>query len=310
MTSNPITGVLPVLQLPFAEDESVDFATLQREIAWVLELGAQGVVMAMVTETLRLSDSERMQTAECICDAAAGRAPVIISVGAESTKVAERFAQHAQQAGAAAVMAIPPTSVRCLPQECDAYFRRIARAVDIPLIVQDASGYVGSAIDTRRLVALLDEFGPEKVWFKPEAAPLGPSLSALRDQSRRRAVVYEGSGGIALLDNFRRGIAGTMPGTDLIVGVLALWRALEDGRYDDAYQVSLPLSAIVALQTGLDGFLAVEKHLLVRQEVFTNARVRGPVGFILDGETRSEVDRLFDRLLEAVQNISPAATLQ
>jgi 4-hydroxy-tetrahydrodipicolinate synthase len=57
----------------------------------------------------------------------------------------------------------------------------------------------------------------------------------------------------------------------------------------------------VSLQTSLDAFLAVEKHLLVRQGVFRSERVRGPVGYVLDAETRREVDRLFDRLLEAAE---------
>ena len=51
------------------------------------------------------------------------------------------------------------------------------------------------------------------------------------------------------------------------------------------------------MQTSLDAFLAVEKHLLVRQGIFKNTLVRGPVGFRLDDESKREVDRLFDRLI-------------
>ena len=82
--------------------------------------------------------------------------------------------------------------------------------------------------------------------------------------------------------------------------VVALWRALQAGDDRRAYAVSLPLSSLVALQTGLDGFLAVEKHLLVRQGVFRNTVVRGPRNFDLDEETRREVDRLFDLIVAAV----------
>jgi hypothetical protein len=57
----------------------------------------------------------------------------------------------------------------------------------------------------------------------------------------------------------------------------------------------------VALQTSLDAYLAVEKHLLVRQGVFRSPRVRGPVGYALDDATRAEVDRLFDRLQAALR---------
>ena len=91
-----------------------------------------------------------------------------------------------------------------------------------------------------------------------------------------------------------------MPGADLINALVALWRALKVGDDQRAYEISLPLSALVALQTGLDGFLAVEKYLLHKQGLFRNMLIRGPVAFQLDEETRREVDRLFERLCDAV----------
>ena len=137
----------------------------------------------------------------------------------------------------------------------------------------------------------------------PMAAITGSwSLQAweLRDATNGQAAVFEGSGGIALVDSFRRGIVGTMPGADLIDTLVALWRALQAGDDRRAYELSLPLSALVALQTGLDGFLAVEKYLLHKQGIFPNTLIRGPVAFRLDEETRREVDRLFAKLSAVV----------
>ena len=51
------------------------------------------------------------------------------------------------------------------------------------------------------------------------------------------------------------------------------------------------------MQNSLDAFLAIEKYLLVKQGVFKNTLVRGPVGYTLDDETRREVDRLFDLVM-------------
>jgi 4-hydroxy-tetrahydrodipicolinate synthase len=50
----------------------------------------------------------------------------------------------------------------------------------------------------------------------------------------------------------------------------------------------------------LDAFLAIEKHLLVKQGIFESAHVRGPVAYVLDDETRQEVDRLFEMVRRAV----------
>jgi len=294
-------GILPVFQTPFHDDETLDVETLEREIDWLFECGSHGIVMAMVSEVLRLSESERTELAAHACRFAKGRGPVVISVGAESSAVAVKLSRQAEECGATALMAIPPISIAVGEQELFRYFEQIAQATSLPLIIQDASGYVGRPMSPEFQARFLDLFGPDKILYKPEATPIGPRLSALRDASGKRARIFEGTGGIALVDSYRRGIVGTMPGADLIRGVVALWNALQAGDESRTYQISFPLSSIVSLQNSLDAFLAIEKHLLVRQGIFRNTIVRGPVGFQLDPETRAEVDRLFDSLIQAVE---------
>jgi 4-hydroxy-tetrahydrodipicolinate synthase len=226
----------------------------------------------------------------------------VISVGAESSHTAESLARHAESCGATAVMAIPPISIAAGEEELLQYYRRLVKSIGIPIIVQDASSYVGRPVAVDALAALLDEHGRGRILFKPEASPIGPRLTALRDATGGRARVFEGGGGIALVDCFRRGIVGTMPGADLIDGIVALYKALAANDDRRIYHLSLPISSLVALQSGLDGFLAVEKYLLKKQGIFQNTVVRGPVGFRLDTETRNEVDRLFELLQEAVRS--------
>ena len=261
--------------------------------------GIDGIVMAMVSETLRLSGEERRLLAEAACEIGLVSGPVIVSVGAESTKVAVDYAVHAQSIGASALMAIPPTTVPCLEDQLADYFRSLLDSTHLPLVIQDASGYVGRPMSIGLQARLLDEYG-NRVLFKPEAVPIGPRLTALHEATDGAARVFEGSGGIALVDSYKRGIVGTMPGAEVCWAIVALWDALEAGDEDRINAINGPLTALVAMQSGLDGFIAVEKHLLVRQGVFESARVRGPVGFRLDPETTAEVDRLFDLLQSAV----------
>src|SRR5262245_16392073 len=293
-------GVLPVFQTPYHTDETIDLATLEREIAWLYDCGADGIVMAMVSETLRLSGAEREELAGAACRFGNPRGVVVISVGAESSKVAERYAQHAEAAGADAVMAIPPVSVLLGEAELSAYYARIVKSVSIPVIVQDASGYVGRPMSIKMQAQLLDEFGPERVLFKPEASPIVPSLVDLLTATDGGAEVFEGTGGIALVESHQHGVVGTMPGADLIRALVTLWHALETGEAAKARRIHEPLAALISIQTSLDAFLAVEKHLLWRQGIFKNTIVRGPIGFRFDEETQREVERLFERLMEAV----------
>lgn len=300
--SESLHGVLPVLHTPLTDGCEIDHVTLRREIDWAFETGAQGVVVAMVSEILRLGYRGRLEIAQQVCQAVDGRGFTVISVGAESTVEAVEFAQHAENLGASAVMAIPPVATTLGATATCGYFATIASSISIPLVVQDASGYVGAAIDLGVYLDLLEKFGSDRIFFKPEASPLGPNLSKLRDATGGQARIFEGSGGINLVDCYRRGIVGTMPGTDLLDGIVALWQALQAGDEERTYQLSLPICALVALQlqAGLDGFIAIEKYLLKQRGLFPNTHQIQPVAWQLDDETRAEVDRLFARLLAAI----------
>ena len=299
-----VDGIQVVLNTPFQDDGSIDYQSLQKEIDHVLGRGANGVVIAMVSEVLRLSDDERKELASFVVRGVAGRGTTTISVGSESSHCACDFARHAESVGADALMAIPPLSVAAGDVELTAYYESILSASSLPLIVQDASGYVGRPMSIALQAGLMQRYGEHRVMFKPEAEPIGQRLSELRDATQGRARVFEGSGGSMLLDSYRRGICGTMPGAEMIDGIVALWKALEAGPTEARRAENLAdrITALVSigLQGGLDGYIATEKCLLVDQGIFPNENARGPVGYSLDSETRNEIRSRYQRLMAIV----------
>jgi 4-hydroxy-tetrahydrodipicolinate synthase len=298
----PLAGVLPIAHTPFLDDDSIDEASLARQIDWAFDQGADGFCTGMVSELLRLTADERLHLTRLLGSLKRGRGVFVAGIGAESTKQALAYGRAAEQAMADAVMAIPPTTTALPDDQLSDYFVTLAEQIDLPLIVQDASSYVGREIPLAVSLRLLDQFGPDKVLFKPEANPIGPNLSALRDGTGGRARIFEGSGGIALVDSFRRGITGTMPGMEFLPGIVALWRALARGDEEATYRLFFPICALVSLQlqAGLDGFLAIEKYILHRRGLFTTDRRRRPYKWELDEETRQEVERLLSLLEQAL----------
>lgn len=293
----PLAGVLPVLSTPFLTSEELDLTTLAGEIDWLFDHGVDGVVTAMVSEFLRLDPDERRALAEATVAAVNGRGAVVLSAGAESTRQSVRLVEHAVGCGADAVMVNPPLTTTPGEDALRDHFVSLALASgDLPIIVQDASGYVGRPLPLGLLVELLDRFGPDKVQFKPEAEPLGPRLTALLEATGGRARVYEGSGGRALVESHRRGVVGTMPGADIPWAIVGLWRALQAGDRALADRWQERITPILTLISSLDSYVAVEKHLLHRQGVLPNTVQRGPVDFVLDEVTAAEVDHRFAQL--------------
>jgi 4-hydroxy-tetrahydrodipicolinate synthase len=295
-----LTGVFNVLQTPLTETDEIDEAVFAREIEWLLECGIDGVVLAMVSEVLRFSAEDRRKQWQLVLKIIDGRVPVVASVGAESTYIATSLAKWAEIDGAAAVMATPPSAFATLSNEIKDYYVAIIESVKIPVIVQDASNYLGQPLDISLYVDLIDKYGAERVQFKPEAKPVKERLEMLRDASNGRALVFEGQGGVDLLDTYPIGIVGTMPGAEVPWALVALFKALKENNWDRARSIHTPLAKLISYQTTLDAYVAVEKYLLVKQGIFTSARQRGPVGFILTNEMKLEIDVAFDQLKAAV----------
>ncbi|WP_010585628.1 dihydrodipicolinate synthase family protein [Schlesneria paludicola] len=302
--AKPIQGVLPIAHTPFLDDDSIDVTSLARQLDWAFAAGADGFATGMVSELIRLTFEERTALTKTLAELAHGRGTFVAGVGAESTRQAIQYAQIAEKAGADGVMATPPMTTRAPAAAVRDYFVALAESISIPVIVQDASGYVGQPIPLDVSVGLLKRFGRDKILFKPEASPIGPNLSALRDATGGEARIFDGSGGVCLVDCYRRGIDGTMPGMEFLTGIVALWKALE--RKDDAaiYRLYFPICALVSLQlqAGLDGFLAVEKYVLHKRGLFTTDRRRPPYAYSLDNETRAELDRLLKCLDDVVNS--------
>jgi 4-hydroxy-tetrahydrodipicolinate synthase len=295
-----LSGVLPVVQTPFLDDGGIDEAALVRELHWILDQGVAGLTTGMVSEILRLSEAERRRLNEVVAGVALERGALcVVSCGAESTRNAVEYARHAQSVGADAAMAIAPVTVALDDDALYGYYSAIADSVQIGLVVQDASGYVGRPLSIDVQAKLLAHFG-ERVSFKPEAPPIGQRVSRLRDATGARARIFEGTGGIALVDSFRRGVVGTMPGAEVCWAIQAMWEALTNHDWSRAYEIVGPISSLVDLQNSIDAFVAVEKHLLCSQGVIASTLARGPLGYALDAETAQEVDRLVERLRQAV----------
>jgi 4-hydroxy-tetrahydrodipicolinate synthase len=299
-----LAGVFNVISTPIDNSDEIDQKTLKREIDWLIKCGSNGAVLAMVSEVLRFSASERRKQWQLSLEYLSDRIPLVVSVGAESAAIAVGLAKDAQKDGATAVMATPPSAFVASADEVKSYYQRIIEAVDITVIVQDASNYLGAPIELETYVELIDKYGDERVQFKPEAKPVKERLEQLNKISNNRARVFEGQGGIDLLDTHPLGVKGTMPGAEVPWAIVGLWNALENKDLTTAQAIHTPLAKLISYQTTLDAYVAVEKYLLVKQGVFINTNQRGPVGFKLDEQTKSKIDLAYSELAAAITPVA------
>jgi 4-hydroxy-tetrahydrodipicolinate synthase len=137
-------GILPAVTTPFDERGDVDPAALERNIAALLDAGVHGIVgTGTVGEAGSLSAAERRFVLETIAGVVGGRVPLVAGVSAATPAAAIGFAADAAAAGAVALMLLPPLGYRADERELEAFYRAVADASGLPLMLYnnpEASG--------------------------------------------------------------------------------------------------------------------------------------------------------------------------
>src|ERR687895_2041038 len=142
-------GVLPALITPFSEDgDAIDTRSLATIVDRLIDAGVAGLVPGGSTgEFTTLSHAERRELVEATVEAAAGRVPVVAGTGALTTGETVELSVHAQQAGAAAVMIVPPFYDPLSWRELLAHYTAVAEAIDIPIMYYNLPSASGVTLD-------------------------------------------------------------------------------------------------------------------------------------------------------------------
>lgn len=292
-----LRGCIPILCTPFDADDAIDASSLRSQIDWVLAEGASGVAtLALASEGYKLTERERDEVTAVVVDHVAGRAPVVVSADGAGTAVAVDRAKRAAAIGADALMVLPPYLVKPGPAALLDYYLRIADAVEIPIMIQDAPQLTGVAMSPA-LWAEIGRRAPNVVYVKAEGTPQGETISATIQQSDGRMQVFCGWGGLGIIDALERGAAGSMPAanfTGVFARIHAAWDAGDRRRASDLLEATLPYS-VWAMQT-LDHSVTSAKRELMRRGIFASDRLRQPAT-ALDTIGLAQLDAWIDQVL-------------
>ncbi|HLN78952.1 MAG TPA: dihydrodipicolinate synthase family protein [Nocardioidaceae bacterium] len=128
-TRRPWHGVLVATALPFHDDLSVDFDAYAEHVRWLADSGAHGVTPSgSLGEYQTLTPEERAKVVEVAVAAAPEGFTVMPGVGAYGALESRRWAEQAAQAGAQAVMALPPNAYRADERAVLEHYREINKA--------------------------------------------------------------------------------------------------------------------------------------------------------------------------------------
>ncbi|WP_232535320.1 dihydrodipicolinate synthase family protein [Nocardia terpenica] len=153
----PWHGVLVATALPFAADDSVDYDAYAEHVRWLAASGCHGVSPnGSLGEYQTLDDVERARVVETAIAAAPGGFTVMPGVAAYGARQARRWAEQAAEAGAQAVMLLPPNAYRGGRESVLDHYRTVA-AVGLPIVAYNNPIDTRIDLTPRLLAELFDE---------------------------------------------------------------------------------------------------------------------------------------------------------
>ena len=133
-------GAITALITPY-KNGALDEAALQSLVDWQITEGIQGLVPVGTTgESPTLSHAEHERAVEVVIEAADKRVPIIAGAGSNATAEAIAFTQHAEKAGADAVLHVTPYYNKPTQDGMVAHFTAIAENTALPIILYNIPG--------------------------------------------------------------------------------------------------------------------------------------------------------------------------
>ena len=269
-----IDGIVPIVPVPFNEDESINHADLKRLVEFCSQSSAEAICLpAYASEFYKLTDKEREAVIGTAVEAAAKKIPVIGQANHVSSRVACEIARHYQEMGVDMISTAVPRLFAISESDVLNHLSRIADAISLPLLVQDFNP--GGPTIGPELIHTLNKNHPNFTYVKLEEPLFVNKLLAIRDRVNDRVGVLEGWGGYYMLELIPHGLCGVMPGMALLEPLNRIYRLARDDEMTNAItEMGRLLPFINYSLQNLEIFLHLEKRLLARQGLIDQPVVR------------------------------------
>ena len=276
-----ITGVCPVLEVPFTAGGDVDDGGFVRVTEHVMGTGVGAVMFpGFASEFPKLDDAERTRLTGLLLRAGQEHGvPVVV------------------EGGAAAINILPPHLFAPSPSQVRRHVEAVLDAVaGAPVVLQYAPGQTGTALDPETIRALAERHDAG-LQVKVEAVPPGPVVSALAVGPRPVGCLI-GYAGVQLPDGLRRGAVGVQPGcsfTEVYVEIWRLWHAGHTAEAEALHRRLLPYIAYWMQHVEL--IVQAEKTISRRRGLIADDHCRVP-GRPLDDQEYAAVDRFLQEFAD------------
>jgi len=295
-----LRGIIPPICTPLMSEGAIDVPSVHSLIDYLLANGVHGVfAFGSTGECTSLTAQQRKTMLEAVIAAVHGRVPVLIGVMDTSTERVIEQGLAAKAAGADALVVAAPFYFRTTQAETIEHFRRIHKAVGLPIMAYDIPATVIIKLDSATIRQLYEE--GVIIGLKDSSGVIDAfrnTLLHLRDTGFR---AFTGSELIVDI-SIRIGAHGGVPGVANVFPAefVELYDLATAGRWDEAarLQERLLLCFYELISQGGPGYSGMSSALggfktgLKLKGVISSTRVAAP----LQSFTPAEEERVAEVL--------------
>ena len=297
MNKNELSGVVPIIPTPFTESEDIDESALRRLVDFAIRCGIGAACLpAYASEFYKLTDEEKLRVVKIAVEESAGRIQIIAQSNHPSLKVAIKLAQANVEAGAGIISLAVPRIFNLPENSLKEYLSGFLNSIPgTPVLIQDFNPG-GSSISIEFIKELLDNHSNFK-YLKLEEPLCGPKFENIIKTTQGRIGLFEGWGGLYMLELIPLGISGVMPGlaiADILQKVFTLRKNSEHAKAFDLFEKVMP-QIFFSLQN-MELFHYAEKELLMARGVLKNSITR-KAAYRPDPSTVAYIKELNERIL-------------
>ncbi len=231
----PFRGVFPYLVSPIDRDGRIKTDMLARLVDDLIAAGVHGLTpLGSTGEFAYLDCEQRTAVVKTTIAAAAGRVPVVAGVASTSTEDAVAQARNYQRLGADGILAILEAYFPLHDAQVESYFRAIADAIDIPVVLYTNPQFQRSDLNLDVIARLAEH---ERIRYIKDASSNTGRLLSIMNRCRDIAV-FSASAHIPAAVMLIGGV-GWMAGPACIVPrqSVALYNLCRDGKWPQAMEL-------------------------------------------------------------------------
>ncbi len=208
MVMKSLSGVGVAMVTPFTTEGKVDYTALARMIDYVIDGGVDYIVaLGTTAETPTLYIQERAVIAMFITNHIAGRVPLVMGVGGNSTSEVLDQLREFDLRGVDAILSVTPYYNKPSQEGLYQHFKVVSENSPLPIILYNIAGRTGVNMSVETTLRIARDF--DNVIGVKEASGDIAQIQSVIDSRPNGFLVLAGDDGIAV-DIMRRGGDGVI----------------------------------------------------------------------------------------------------